>query len=297
MHEVAANGIGSDGGGLAACIAGNATSGSITIGNITTPVTQPVNVQFGIYIPPEGTQGGVNFFPSPVVPPLAGTSAILSTAPDLIPGSLTSILGCPSSNATVQNICQQASANPADNQVFALAEEVGNLRNFNLFNWQQPVKFLLINPLLGSSCSIGTDAFPVVLTPQLSIGPGGGITVVNDPGGNPFVEQLVINGAIASDTTFSAPGVTGCGPGGVNNVFVDEALDAGSGLPAVSGNSLTLNGTFALAAGFHSEQSTPPAVPDDAAELLAAFKSSTNGEHSVKHQITMDQAKSMFHVH
>jgi hypothetical protein len=161
------------------------------------------------------------------------------------------------------------------------------------------VKFQLINPLLGSSCSIGTDAFPVVLHPQLSIGPGGGISVVMDPEPtvHPFVEQLVINGAVASDTTFSAPGVTGCGPGGANNVFVDEALDAGSGLPAASGNSLTLNGSFALAAGFASEQSTPPAVPDDAADLLAAFKASTNGEHSVKHLVTMSQAKSMFHVH
>ena len=50
---------------------------------------------------------------------------------------------------------------------------------------------------------------------------------------------------MASDTTFSAPGVTGCGPGGAKNIPVDEALDTGTGLPAASGvNSLTLNGNF-----------------------------------------------------
>src|SRR5262252_5260281 len=119
MHEVMATGIGTNGGGLAGCIAGNATGGSITIGTINTPVVQPVNVQFGVYIPPED----VNFYPAPVVPPLAGPSAILSTKPDLIPESLTTALGCPSSNSTVENICQQAQTRGGVyNQVFALAQ-------------------------------------------------------------------------------------------------------------------------------------------------------------------------------
>jgi hypothetical protein len=291
MHEVMATGIGSNGGGLAACIAGNATSGSITIGTLTTPVVQPVNVQFGIYIPPED----VNFFPSPAVPPLAGPSAILSTKPDLIPESLTTALGCPSSVATVENICKQAAANPADNQVFALAQQVGDIRDFDLFTWTQAVKFQLINPLLGSSCSIGTDAFPVVLHPQLMGTPGTTITFANDPVPtvHPDSAVLTLNDVNAVDTTFSAPGVTGCGPGGAANVFVDEALDASSGVPAASGNSLTLTGSFALAVNFTSEDSSFTQPQDDASNLLAAFKASTNGEHSVKHFISMSQAKSM----
>jgi hypothetical protein len=296
MHEVQATGIGPNGGGDEACVAGTATGGSVTIGKITTPVTSPVNVQFGIYVPPET---GTSFIPFPVVAPLSGDSAILSTGPDLIPESLTTVLGCPSTNSIVQNICSRAAANPADNQVFAQAEEVGDLRDFDLFTWTQPVKFVLENPLLGSSCSIGSDAFPVVLHPALSLGPGGMITIANDPNPtvHPDIETLTLAPAVASDTTFTAPGVTGCGPGGANNVFVDEALDAGAGLPASSGNSLTLNGTFALAATFASEDSSLPQPQDDAAGLLAAFKASHNGEHSVKHQVTMSQAKSMFHVH
>jgi hypothetical protein len=295
MHEVMATGIGSDGGGFAACVAGNATSGTVTIGKITTPVTSPVNVQFGIYIPPED----VNFYPAPVVPPLAGTSAILSTGPDLIPGTLSSILGCPSSTPVVQNICQKIPSTPGGNQVYAQAEQVGNLQNFNLFTWTQPVKFVLENPLLGSNCSIGSDAFPIMLNPALSLGPGGTLTAVNDPFPtvHPDILVLTLNGAVASDTTFTAPGVTGCGPGGANNVFVDEALDSGAGLPSATGNSLTLNGSFAIGAGLGSEDSALPQPYDDAAGLLAAFKASTNGGNSVKHQITMAQAKAMFHVH
>jgi hypothetical protein len=284
MHEVT----------ILACVAGHATSGSITIGNITTPVTSPVNVQFGFGFTPSSDN-----YPAPVYPPLAGDSAILSTGPDLIPGSLTSILGCPSSDATVQNICQQASANPADNQVYALAQEVGDLRDFMLFNWTQAVKFKLINPLLGSNCSIGTDGYPVVLHPQLSIGPGGTIFIENDPAPtvHPDVAVLGIQGAVASDTTFAAPGAFGCGPGGADNLSVNQALDTGSGLPAASGNSLTLNGTFLLGVSEGGIDSSLPQPYDNAAGLLAAFKASTNGEHSVKHLVTQSQAESILHLH
>jgi hypothetical protein len=278
--------------GASVCTAGLATSGSVTIGTITTPVTEPVNVQFGWTF---GAPGQANY-PAPVYPPLAGESAILSTQPDLIPNSLTSVLGCATAtDPTVQNICQQASANPADNQVYALAQEAGEISNFDLFSWTQPVKFQLINPLLGSSCYIGSDSNPIVLHPQLSVSPGGGLFVENDPApaAHPYAGVVGISGAVASDTTFSAPGVLGCGPGGFANGPVDAALDAGAGIPAASGNSLTLNGTFLL--GEDNALAAGPVV-DYSDALLAAFKASTNGEHSVKHQITMTQMKSMFRV-
>jgi hypothetical protein len=81
-------------------------------------------------------------------------------------------------------------------------------------------------------------------------------------------------------------------------VFVDEALDAGAGVPATSGNSLTLNGSFALAGNGASEDfgGTFTQPQDDATRLLAAFKRSTSGEHGHVHSITMAEAKAMFHV-
>ena len=282
------------GGGFTACTAGNAVSGSIKIGNITTPVTEPVIVQFGFFIPPNDP----NFYPAPAVPPLAGSSAILSTKPDLIPEPLTTALGCPSTDPTVENICQQAQTRGGtDNQVFALAQEAGNISNFNLLSWTQPVKFKLINPLLGSNCYIGSDEAPVVLNPSLSVGPGVGLSEEVDP--NPTIHPdtfvLAITGASASDSTFSAPGVLGCGPGGAADVPVDLALDAGTGLPAASGtNSLTLTGTFDVGATTASEDSSLTQPQDDAAGLLAAFKASTSGEHSVKHRLTMSQVKGLF---
>jgi hypothetical protein len=285
------------------CIVGQAQNGSITIGKITTPVTQPVTAQWGVWDPPNATAGGDwsaggQFIGGIVAPPAGGIPAMLVTKPDLIPQSLTTTLGCPSSDATVENICQQAAANPADNQVFALAKEAGQVTNFTIFTWTQRVKFQLINPLLGDNCYIGSDNNPVDLNPSLSLGPGGTFIVSFDPNTtlHPNLAVLELQGAVATDSTFSAPGVTGCGPGGTANIAVDSALDTGAGLPAASGtNSLTLNGNFFFADDFETQG-------DLAADELAAFKASTQAaeqgnqaqaQHRFKHMLTMSQLASM----
>jgi hypothetical protein len=271
---------------LSVCVLGDATSGSITLGTITTPVTAPVNVQFGFY---QNTQ---QTYYADVVPPPEGLSAQLATKPDLIPMSLTTALGCATAtDPTVMKICQTAQARGgAYNQVSALAESDGAITNFNLFSWTQPVMFRLINPLLGNDCTIGTFGHPVMLNPQLSVGPGGGLTETPDPNPakHPDTDVIGITNASASDSTFSAPGVTNCGPGGVADIPVGAAIDASSGLPAASGNSLTLTGTFQLADTF-AAQSTPGA--DNAAILLSALKYSRKNGHAQK--ITMAQMKQL----
>jgi hypothetical protein len=251
-----------------ACTGGLATSGSITIGNITTPVVRPVSVQFGFWT-------GVNQpYYADVVPPPAGVSALLSTKPDLIPESLTTALGCPSTNTVVENLCTKATYYGGRYlDVYALAEAAGPITNFQLLSWTQPVMFRLVNPLLGNKCTIGTLGDPVVLSPTLSITTGQVYTDPN-PTEHPDTEVLATL-ATASDTTFAAPGVSGCGPGGVGNIAVDAALDASSGLPSASGvNSLTLTGSFDVAVCSASEDSTLPQPQDDAKILLSAFKAS-----------------------
>ncbi|MGH3157863.1 MAG: hypothetical protein ACRDNF_14980, partial [Streptosporangiaceae bacterium] len=218
---------------FSACVAGNATSGSIVIGKIVTPVAEPVNVQFGFWT------GADQSYYADAVPPLAGESAQLVTKPDLLPETLTTALGCPSASKVVEKLCTQAQYSGGKYQeVYALAVSDGAITNFDLLNWTQPVRFQLINPLLGSNCFIGTPGDPVVLNPSLVPSSG---QIVTDP--NPKAHpdtQVLQTVATASDDTFSAPGVSGCGPGGVNNIPVEEALDASSGLPSASGTSLTL---------------------------------------------------------
>jgi hypothetical protein len=79
----------------------------------------------------------------------------------------------------------------------------------------------------------------------------------------------------ASDNTFFAPAVTGCGPGGVANIAVDEAIDASAGLPAASGaNSLSLSGTFQIAITSAGEDSALPQPQNNPRVLLSAFRAS-----------------------
>jgi len=259
---------------VAACVAANATSGSITIGNITTAVYQAVNVQFAFWAP----AGEGPFSSSPtsyyadVLPPANGQELV--TKPDLIPESLTTMLGCPSSDKIVESLCQQATNFGGKYlDVYALAESAGAITNFQLDSWTQPVIFRLINPLLGNDCTIGTSGNPVVLNPELSI-----TTLIGETDPNPTKHPdtgVFAAQATASDDTFSAPAVSGCGPGGVANVPVNEALDASAGLPAVSGvNSLTLTGSFNIGLNYSAESYTSPLAPDEAKILLSAFKAS-----------------------
>ncbi len=253
---------------FAACVAGYATSGSITIGNIIDPgcAAGERAVRLLDWAEPDLLRRRR--------PPIAGLSAILSTKPDLIPQPLTTMLGCPSTNNVVENLCQEAKYYGGKYlDVYALAQEAGPITNFDLLNWTQPVIFKLINPLLGNYCSIGTIGNPVVLNPSLTLGTGGVETDPN-PAKHPDTQVLATQ-STASDTTFTAPGVTGCGPGGVKNIAVDTALNASAGLPSASGvNSLTLTGSFDVGFCSASTDSSLPQPQDDAKILLSAFKAS-----------------------
>jgi len=253
----------SAGGSATGCIAGDAVSGTIQMGNITTPVTRPVTVQFGVWDPPNATPSQ---FTGGILPPPAGLRAQLVSSPELVPGGLLKALGCPSTDPTVEKMCQKATHRGGNYlNVYAQAQSAGPITNFDLVTWTQPLKFQLINPLLGPSCYIGSDDNPVVVNPSLT----GTLVIENDPNPtlHPDTAVLEITGGAATDTTFAAPGVTGCGPGGSANIPVDEAIDASAGLPSASGsNSLTLSGTFYFAACY--------APANMARILLSAFRDS-----------------------
>jgi hypothetical protein len=250
-------------GSATGCIAGDTTSGSIKIGNITTAVVHPVVAQFGVWDPPNAMP---NQFTGGILPPFAGLSAQLVSSPEFVPGGLLQALGCPSSDPTVENLCQEAKYFGGKYlRVYAEAQSAGPITNFLLTTWTQPLKFRLINPLLGPHCYIGSSDNPVVVNPMVN----GTLVEENDPDPkrHPDTAVLAVTNATATDSTFAAPGVTGCGPGGSANIAIDEAIDTSVGLPSASGsNSLTLNGTFYFAACF--------APANMANILLSAFKAS-----------------------
>ena len=155
------------------------------------------------------------------------------------------------------------------NQVYGLAESAGQLTNFALTKWTQRMMIRLVNPLLGRDCTIGDANQPIVVNPQISLAAGGSLKELTDPdpAEHPDTAVLDITAATASDTTFTAPAVTNCGPGGAADVAVDEALDSYAGLPSASGhNSLSLSGSFEVADCYNSS--------DQAKILLSAFEAS-----------------------
>jgi hypothetical protein len=268
------------------CSAGQVASGSVTLGSVVTPVVRPVDVQFGGWDPPNATlggdwTGGSSQFAGGILPPPAGLGAMLKTKPDLIPMSLTTALGCSTTtDPVVKSVCTQAENFGGKYlDVFALAQNVGQLTNFGLTTWTQRIDFKLINPLLGNNCTVGNANNPIVINPNIQLAPGGQLEVLPDPNPtkHPSTDVLDITAAIATDTTFTAPGVTGCGPGGAKNISIDTALDAGTGLPSASGvNSLTLNGTFGIADCFNTS--------NQANILLSAFKDSIGTTASPMHR-------------
>jgi len=272
-------------GGAVACIVGYVVSGKIKIGNVTTTikagvkVKHPVTVQFGIWSPPKASpleySGGV------LPPPDGGLSAQLVSTAQYVKGGLLKALGCPNAkNPVAQKLCTEAQQKGGKYlDVFAAAQSAGPIINFNLFTWTQPVMFHLINPLLGNSCYIGSADNPVVLNPMLTATGNAVPEPDPQPKKHPDTEVLKIP-ASATDSTFTAPGVTGCGPGGSANIRIDEAIDNAVGLPTASGaDSITLSGTFYLAAC---------SAPHNMANiLLSAFRASarSNGTEAV-HRIS-----------
>lgn len=253
------------------CVAGVVIGGEIKIGNIVTKVRAtakvkvPVAVQFGIWDPPNDP--GDNPILGGILPPPDGLTAQLISAPQHIPGGLMKALGCPSSNKTVQALCAEIPDSKKNAPLYASAESAGQITNFQLTSWTQPLKFHLMNPLLGPNCYVGSDDDPVVANPAITSG-----TLVSktdpDPTAHPNTGVILIKKAVVADTTFTAPIATGCGPGGQANIAVDEAIDTAGGLPSASGNnSLTLDGTFFLALNNGQHQM--------AKILLSAFRASS----------------------
>lgn len=287
----------SPGGSATGCIAGEVRTGTIKIGNITTTIKYttkiryPVFVQFGVWDPPNATPGQ---FTGGILPPPDGLSAQLVSARQRV-GGLLKTLGCPSTNPAVQKLCHEAKQRGGKYlNVYAVAQSAGPITNFQLTTWTQPLEFNLINPLLGSSCYIGSNDNPVVINPTLT----GTLVEEQDPRPryHPDTDVLKIKDATTTDTTFTAPGVTGCGPGGSANIAIDEAIDASAGLPSATGdNSITLKGTFYFAACYAPQRM--------ARILLSAFRASarTSGSQPAGHQITFaslrDGRYGIWHLH
>lgn len=232
------------------CAAADSPSGSATIGNTTVP-TGDTNLQFGVVQNNTTTPSTLT-----AVAPAGGA---LKAAPAKVPGGLLGLM-CPSNVLVVTLICNGIT-NSQLNAVTATVQSAGPPSNFNLtasFRQGQPivtlpVKIHLKNPILGSSCFIGSNSDPIVLHPRNLTAPTFGNGGRFDANGTPdptngVLETIVLN-STEGDNTFVVPGASGCD--GLLSPVVDAAIDLKLGLPSPSGkNSVVLNNTTTQAATF-----------------------------------------------
>ena len=210
------------------CLVGVASTGSFRIGNLTIDFHGPGTIQGGFNPSLPGS-------PPTWADPLDGQS--FSAPRQLLPEPVLALLGNPAGitapHANVYAVASQAAP-------IGFSLNVGSEITTTL---TLPLKFHMVNSLLGNNCYIGTDADPIVLT--LTTGTSG--TLTGTLGSlNVFDNGKVLQtvGTEVVDGQFSVPAATGCGNGGV----WDNAIDTTNALPSPSGsNAAMLFGTFDLA--------------------------------------------------
>jgi hypothetical protein len=244
---------------VAACGSADSPGGSSKIGN-TSLATAHTNLQFGLIENDTVTPSTFSVLQPP------GGSVL--AAPASVPGGLLGLM-CPSQVPLVSALCNEIT-NSRLNAVTATVQSAGAPSHFNITAQFQvgkpivtlPVKIHLQNPLLGSDCYIGTNSDPIILHPANLTPPKFGHGQLFNPNGTPDPTNGVLqsNVLISSegDSTFAAPGVSGCG-GLLLSAVVDPAIDLKEGLPSPSGsNRVVLNHVTSEIASFVEPSSFAP---------------------------------------
>ncbi|GAB3437080.1 hypothetical protein [Actinophytocola sediminis] len=236
---------------VATCLAGTAPNGTIKLGNDSMPVGA-VNFSFGVL-----NQRGTYTLAVPANGGLTGD-------PVTVPGGMLGLM-CPSDIPVISDICDAVVDSPL-NTVTATIETAGTPRDFDLSAattvgrpiMTMPVKIRLRNPLLRSSCYIGSNSNPILLKVANTVAPAAAFSRF-DADGTPSatgeMSALTTSGGALNDSTFAVPAAKGCDFVGL----IDSVLNSRQGLPAASGtNNLTLNSASFRLGGFQNPRAHVP---------------------------------------
>lgn len=233
------------------CLYSVTNGGKVVLGKKTVPIVNPVVLQGGFG---NANESFVSSFYG------ATNGVTLSKAPQPVPGGLAGLVNCKEiSLGWLRASCEAVFENGLTgvNSTLELARPASeikisqvNLLFRNGVALVLPVKVHLENPLLGSSCYIGSSSSPIMwnLTtgttspppPNKSIeGSTGTIEVKGDDEG-----ILRLNGASLVDNAWSAPGASGCG-GWPAEYILDPIINASVGVPAAAGKNTAILQTVA----------------------------------------------------
>lgn len=234
------------------CVASHSSSGSITLGK-TTATTGASDLQLGLL-----SSGSTLSLVTP-----SGGALVADSAK--IPGGLLGLM-CPSNVPVITQICKAITDNTLNN-VIATIEPAGAPSDFDLAAGlgsgtpivTLPVKIRLKNPFLASTCTIGSDAKPILLKPKNLSVPATDFGRFDGDGtpdpDNGALLRINISGASQGDDSFAVPGATGCGGLGL----LDAAINLKTGLPSAAGkNKLVLNSASTHLGGLYDPISAAP---------------------------------------
>jgi hypothetical protein len=221
---------------VAKCLLSQTTGGVTTIGNLALPLVNPVTIQGGFT---RENEESVSKFVAPA------TGPVISSAPQSFPGGLKAAL--PPGPGLINTAIGRLVAG-SSNSLYATLELAGpasgievNLNNLGGeegVGLKLPVKLRLENPLLGSSCRIGSDTAPIVfsLTTGRTSPPPPNRSIVGSTGAGDFLEEgriIKLTGGSLVDNSWSAPRAEHCG--GALASLIDPIINRQLGLPAASG--------------------------------------------------------------
>jgi hypothetical protein len=228
---------------LSACIVARAESGSVQFGTETVPVVNVQTLQGGFIENEAGEEKFVG----------AAKGNTLTKTPQKVPGGLSGLVNCNEiKEEKARKKCEEVFENKLTG-VYATIELAGpassiGLNEANLFletgtALSLPIKVKIENPLLGSTCYLGSESAPIVT--ELSSGTSGSLkgklgTLSSRAEG----EILVVKENSLVNNTVAVPGAHGCG-GPLLEGAIDPVVNARLGIPAGKGkNKVTLNGTL-----------------------------------------------------
>ena len=225
------------------CIVAKTESGGFTLGKEKVPVVSPIILQGGL---DHFLTGEEKFFG-------AEGGNTLTKSPQKVPGGLLGLVKCNEiSNFFERIACEVVFENGvtgvnATTELAAPASSVG-VNTIALLEQEGaaltlPLKIHLENPLLGSSCYIGSDAHPVVIefTSGTTSPPPPNKPITGKPGELKFNESETIltnTGNELVNNSYAVQAAEGCG--GLFSFLIDPIIDSKLGLPSAAGNNTAI---------------------------------------------------------
>jgi hypothetical protein len=224
------------------CLYSKTYGGEVVLGKKKVPIVNPVVLQGGVGVA-SPTTGKEKFFA-----PTSGPA--LSKAAQPVPGGLSGLVNCKEiSLGWLRSSCESIFENGLTgvNSTLELAKPAssivvneGDIIFQGPVGLELPVKVHLENPLLGSSCYIGSESEPIIwkLTTGKTSPPPPNKSISGNTGITEFKGSdegiLRLNGATLVDNSWKAPGSSGCG-GWPAEYILDPIINASVGVPAAAG--------------------------------------------------------------